>query len=250
MSARPQDIYQPIEYPESDGGPMAETERHAQLMIDLRFALQRRYRAASDVYVGINMLLYWVEGDPTKSKAPDVFVVFGVAKEPPRRTWQIWKEGKAPAVVFEITSRKTWRDDMYEKWQLYARLGVREYFLFDPEYDYLPESLMGWRLHDDGQYFSLPLLDGCIRSEVLGVDLCDTGETLRLRDAQTGELLPTPMEESLARQAAEARAAQEIAARQTAEALAAQEASARQQAEARAARLAQQLCALGLEPEV
>ena len=236
MSARPQDFYQPIEYPESDGEPMAETERHAQLMIDLRFALQRRYSAASDVYVGINLFMYWVEGDPTKSKAPDLFVVCGAPKEPPRRVWQTWIEGKAPDVVFEITSRKTWRDDMYEKWQLYARLGVREYFLFDPEYDYLPEPLMGWRLRDDGQYFPIPLLDGCLRSEVLEVDLGDTGETLRLRDAQTGELLPTPAEESLARQAAEARAVQEAAARQ--------------QAEARAARLANQLCALGLEPEV
>lgn len=235
MSALPQLIDDPVEYPESDGEPMAETDRHAQLMIDLRHALKRRYEAVPDAYVGINMFMYWVKGDKTKSKAPDVFVVLGTPKLPPRRVWQTWVEGKAPDVIFEVSSRKTWREDMYEKWQLYARLGVREYFLFDPEYDYLPEPLMAWRLAEDGQYFPIPAENGCVLSEVLGVKLCDTGETMRLRDAQTGELYLTADEESALREAAEARAAQEAA-------RAAQEA-------ARAAKLTAQLRALGVEPE-
>lgn len=238
MSARPKDL---VEYPESDGEPMAETELHAQLMIDLRFALQRRFRAVPDVYVGINMLMYWVEGDPYKSKAPDVFFVRGAPKEPPRRTWQVWKEGKAPDVVFEVSSRKTWREDLYDKWQLYARLGVREYFLFDPEYDYLPEPLMAWRL-EEGQFFPLLPENGCVLSEALGLELCDTGTTLRLRDPQTGELLPTSEEEADARQIAEALW-------EDAETRAEQEAAARQEAECRAARLAAQLRALGLDPD-
>lgn len=49
-------------------------------------------------------------------------------------------------MVIEVSSRRTWLEDLYKKWQLYARLGVREYFLFDPQYDYLPEPLMAWRL--------------------------------------------------------------------------------------------------------
>ncbi|NOT59979.1 MAG: Uma2 family endonuclease [Acidobacteria bacterium] len=248
MSALAQAI-EVIEFPESDGEPMAETERHAQLMIDLRFALQRRFSEAPDVYVGINMMMYWDKHDVTKSKAPDVFVAFGTPKTPPRRIWQTWVEGKAPDVVFEISSRKTWRDDMYEKWQLYARLGVREYFLYDPEYDYLPEALMAWRLADDGQFFPIPYDDRCVRSEVLGLELCDTGETLRLRDGQTGELLPTIAEETAARQAAELRIVQESHARQAAELRIVQESNARQAAETRAAQLANQLRAVGIEPE-
>ena len=235
MSARQQDIYKLVEYPDSDGEPVAETQKHAELMMDLCFMLQRRYQAAPDVFVGLDNLMYWVKGDPTKSKAPDVYAVFGVSKEPPRRTWQTWVEGKAPDVIFEISSRKTWRDDLYDKWQLYARLGVREYFIFDPEYDYLPEPLMAWRLSDDGQYFPIPLIEGCVQSDVLGLELCDTGATLRLHDLQTGELLLTALEESAAREAAEVRtAAAEV---RTA------------QAEARAERLAAQLRALGLTPD-
>jgi Uma2 family endonuclease len=243
LAQKSQVIDDPVEYPESDGEPMAETQLHVNLMIDLRCALQRRYDTQPDVYVGTNMFMYWVKGDKTINKAPDLFVTFGVPKEPPRRTWQTWVEGKVPDVIFEITSRKTWREDMYEKWQLYARLGVREYYLFDPEYNNLTEPLMAWRLHGDGQYFPIPLEDGCAPSEVLGLELCDTGETLRLRDAQTGELLLTPAEEVTARQEAEARTVEAEARTVEAEARAVE-------AEARAAKLAAQVRALGLEPEV
>lgn len=210
MSARQQDLIKEIDYPESDGEPMAETGLHAQLMIDLRFALNSWFRDDPQVYVGINMLMYWVKGDNTKSKAPDVFAVFGVPKEPQRRTWKVWEEGKAPDVIFEVSSLKTWREDLYEKWRIYERIGVREYFIFDPQYEYLPEPLMAWRLVDK-QYILQPVNDGVYFSEVLGLELVDTGETLRLRDPQSGEFLPTDEEvvaayetEAAARQKAEA----------------------------------------------
>jgi Uma2 family endonuclease len=229
MSARQQDLIKEIDYPESDGEPMAETGLHAQLMIDLRFALNRRFRDDQQVYVGINMLMYWVKGDKTKSKAPDVFAAFGVPKEPQRRTWKVWEEGKAPDVIFEVSSRKTWREDLYEKWRIYERIGVREYFIFDPQYEYMPEPLMAWRLVDK-QYISQPIEDGVFFSEALGLELVDTGETLRLRDPQSGEFLPTEEEEIAAHEAA-------AAARQKAETRA-------QQAEAEVERLRTELARL------
>jgi hypothetical protein len=89
---------------------MAETGLHAQLMIDLRFALNRRFREDPRIYIGSDMLMYWIKGDKTKSKAPDVFVVMGVPKQPLRRIWKVWEEGKAPDVIFEVSSLKTWRE--------------------------------------------------------------------------------------------------------------------------------------------
>jgi len=207
MSARHQDLVKEIYYPESDGEPMAETGLHAQLMIDLRFALNRHFRDDPEVYIGINMLMYWVKGDNTRSKAPDVFAAFGVPKEPPRPTWKTWEEGKAPDVIFEISSLKTWREDIYEKWRIYERIGVREYFIFDPQYEYMPEPLMAWKLVDK-QYVSQPVNDGVYYSDLLRLELVDTGETLRLRDPQSGQFLPTEEEEIAARQKAEARAQQ------------------------------------------
>ncbi|MEA2562844.1 MAG: hypothetical protein QOH06_4348 [Acidobacteriota bacterium] len=44
-----------IHYPESDGRPMGETQIHAQVLEDLRFALVRRYADVPDVYVWGNL---------------------------------------------------------------------------------------------------------------------------------------------------------------------------------------------------
>jgi len=176
-------------YPESDGKPMAETDIHRQLMLDLLFALANYFQSQPDVYVSGNLLLYYVEGNPKKCVAPDVFVVRGVGNRQ-RRIYKLWEEGRAPEIVIELSSRQTWREDLQTKLQLYAQLGVREYYIFDPEYDYLPEPLLAYRL-EDGIYLPLEIENGVVKSEALGLELVETGETLRLRDLQTGELLPT-----------------------------------------------------------
>jgi len=232
MSVRKPVYSTSIDYPETDGKPMAETDVPAHLMMDLRFALDSFFRDEPDVYVSGNLLIYYVEGDPKKRVAPDVFVVRGVSRGP-RRIYKLWEEGRPPEVVVELSSRQTWREDLHVKWQLYAQLGVREYFIFDPEYDYLPEPLVGYRL-EEGGYAPLEVTGGRVRSEVLGLELVDTGETLRLCDPRTGQFLPTGLEEAAARQQAEEAHRAEAAARQRAE-------EARQQAEAEVARLRAEL---------
>ena len=108
MSRLKKTFAETIDYPESDGKPMGETDTHVDLIINLRLALRRFFRRKRDVYVSGNMMMYYVEGDPTKSVSPDVYVVKGVRKGQ-RRTYKIWEEGRAPDVVFEISSRKTRR---------------------------------------------------------------------------------------------------------------------------------------------
>ena len=63
-----------------------------------------------------------------------------------------------------------------------------------------------------------PAEDGSLWSAVLGLALHVRGERLRLFDPESQRWLPTPQEETVARQAAEARAVVEAAARQAAEA--------------------------------
>lgn len=185
-------------YPESDGKPMAETDIHAQCLIDLRTALDNYFRNDPNVYVSGNLLVYYVEGNPAKCFAPDVFVVRGVPKGQ-RRIYKLWEEGVAPQIVIELTSRKTWREDLQTKWRLYEELGVQEYFIFDPEYDYLDDPLVGYRL-EDGKYVALEVNDQRINSEVLGLELVDTGETLRLFDPATDQFLPNAGESAAAYQ--------------------------------------------------
>ncbi len=189
------------EYPESDGEPVAETDLHIQLIFDLRFVLRDFFRADKRVYVGSNLLLYYVEGDPTKSVAPDVFVARGVGKHE-RRTYQLWEEGQAPNLVIEVSSRKTKKEDLNWKKQLYAWLGVREYFIFDPEYKLKP-AFRAYRLRH-GQFVEEAVTRGRITSEELGLELVNTGKTLRLFDPAANSFLPTPDEEAAARRQAEA----------------------------------------------
>lgn len=185
-------------YPESDGKPMAETDVHRNLLADLVFTLDNHFRNDPDVYVSGNLLVYYVEGNPAKCFAPDVFIVRGVPKGQ-RRIYKLWEEGVAPQMVIELTSRKTWREDLQTKWELSRELGVQEYFIFDPEYDYLDDPLVGYRL-EDGKYVMLEIKDHHIQSEVLGLELVDTGETLRLFDPATGQFLPNTSESAAAYQ--------------------------------------------------
>ena len=108
-----------IYYPESDGEPMAETDLHRNWMIRIIDILQHRFEG-QQVYVSGNLLLYYVEGDPTKSVSPDALVVKGVAPGL-RRTYKVWEEGKAPDVVFETTSDSTRQNDTQKKFELYAQ---------------------------------------------------------------------------------------------------------------------------------
>ncbi|MDX2040270.1 MAG: Uma2 family endonuclease [Acidobacteriota bacterium] len=179
-------------YPESDGKPMAETDTHANLLMNLRLSLDNYFRDDSNVYVSGNLLVYYVEGNPAKCFAPDVFVVRGVPKGE-RRIYKLWEEGVAPQIIIELTSRKTWKEDLQTKWRLYEELGVQEYFIFDPEYDYLDDPLVGYRL-ENGKYVELEIKDGRAKSEVLGLELVNTGETLRLFDPNSNQVLPTPQE--------------------------------------------------------
>lgn len=186
MAAIPfkQDIY----YPESDGRPMGETPVHRREIMDLIAALERRYRDAAEVYVGGDMLLYYVEGNPARCVCPDVFVTFGMPKEPERRSYFLWKEGRSPSMVIEVTSEGSHREDQDKK-KLYAQLGVEEYFLDDPLGEYLNPPLQGFRLVA-GKYVPIEAdADGSLLSETTELRLRREGQGIRLIDATTGEPL-------------------------------------------------------------
>ena len=183
-----------VEYPSSDGKPMAETERHAIATVDAWLALRRQFADREDVYVGMDMLLYYVEGDPRKSVVPDVFVVFGVPKLPPRDNWLAWREGKVPDFVLEVTSRHTRHRDEGPKRELYRHLGVEEYWQYDPTGDYLEPRLKGARLTGHA-YHPIPTTDGHggihFASLRLGLELHLAEDTLRFFDPARAEYLAT-----------------------------------------------------------
>ena len=89
---------------------------------------------------------------------------------------------------------------------MYAQLGIKEYFIFDPEYRYLKPALRAYRLKG-AQYVELAIVNRRAWSEELGLELVDTGETLRLFDPTRGDFLLTPEEQATAHLEAKARAA-------------------------------------------
>lgn len=196
-------------YPSSDGLPMAESNEHLGVMVDGISVLRNRYRERTDVFAGGDLLMYYQQGDPAKRVAPDIFVIFGVAAGS-RKAYRLWDEGKAPDFVLEVASQSTWREDAGRKRDLYERLGVREYWLFDPHGKFLRPALRGLAL-EGGRYRELPSrVEGgvlVLRSRVLELDLRAEGEQLRFRDPVTGERLRTLEEETDARRRAEARVA-------------------------------------------
>ena len=249
-----------IEYPSSDGEPMAESDYQYTAMTETISTMRELYRGQPDIYVAGDMLMYYRKNDNVTRVAPDVFVVFGAAGNHRRDSWIVWREGKAPDFVMEMASASTWRRDITEKRPIYAAMGVTEYWRFDATGRYFAPALVGERLVD-GEYQPIPITtdaDGILRghSEVLGLDICvKPGLELRLYDPQSGQWLRTHQEteearqaEAAARQAAEdARQAAEdaqqraAAARQAAEDAQQSEAAARQAAEEEIRRLREQL---------
>lgn len=206
-----------IFYPESDGEPMAETEVHLFETIYAIEALRQRFAEADDVYVGGNLFFYYQAGVPSAVVAPDTFVVKGVPKLPPRRKYVLWEEKKVPCFVLELTSDSTRGVDVGKKKELYKRLGIEEYFLFDPLGDYLKPRLQGYRLVRRAYQPLRPALDGSLASKSLGLTFRPEEEHLRLVNTLTGEPLLRHEEEVAVRRQAEALAAQEAEARRMAE---------------------------------
>ena len=126
--------------------------------------------------------------------------------------------------MLEVTSASTRRVDERRKRDVYAALGVREYFLYDPRAEYLTPPLQGWRLQE-GRYRALPAVTVlsnrgvAVASEVLGLELRDEREArmVRLRDPATGQDLLTYEESERTREDEAAARRQEAAARRAAE---------------------------------
>jgi Uma2 family endonuclease len=185
---------------------MAETEIHLKDMIDTIQVLDDYYASQPSVYVCGNLLLYYEEGNRRKHVSPDVLVALGVPKEPLRDYFLVWKEGKAPDFIVEITSKSTKQEDMKKKFGIYRDiLRVSEYFLFDPTEDYLHPPLQGFRLAGR-EYVPIAPIAGRLPSHIVGLHLERDGQKLRLFDPATGQRLLTRLE---AREQAERRAADE-----------------------------------------
>ena len=203
--------------PSIDDLPPPDLMEQEEVLRYTASALRRVLGRHPGTYVACYTLLYDTISPDERGRVrpprvePDVLVAFGVGNHR-RRSYALWREGKAPDFVMEVASVSTWKHDRDEKPALYEKLGVREYFLYDPVGGRLEPRLQGHVLRG-GRYRALPLErlangERGLRSEALGLwaYLEGSEQALRWHDPATGEDLEDYDEVHAAREAAETRA--------------------------------------------
>ena len=209
-----------IVYPETDGMPLPDGEYQAPLYVRTVGTLRTHFRNVPGARVNGDTFIYYVEGSPRHSVSPDCYVVFGLTEAAlhslsleGNNTYLLWEVGKPPDFILEIGSPSTASTDLGSKRDLYAELGVGEYWRFDATGgEFYGEGLVGERLVDD-KYVRLVMRseeDGRVggHSDALNLELWWEDGELRFLDPVTGERLLSHEEEQDGRLAAEARLAE------------------------------------------
>ena len=185
--------YQPVPpvYRDADGhlleDGMSQTDRHLSQTTLWYHALKRRLPNAT---VCSDLPLHYRRDDTDATLVPDLFVALRTPRREGRRFYKLW-EHPVPDLVIEMLSESTSGNDVGPKRATYERLGVREYWLFDPEGFESPAPLAGHRLRA-GRYRPVVAdASGVSPSEVLGLGLHVCAGELRFRDPATGQNLRT-----------------------------------------------------------
>ncbi len=166
-----------------------------------------------DVFLDSNTIICYDPRDLNVRVSPDVYLAFGVDTRAirQRKLYLPWEVGKPPDWVLEVASSSTSREDVGRKRDIYARIGVPEYWRFDPkDGEYHGQRLGGDRLVD-GEYQPIELTtapDGILKgySAVLGLSLCWDDNWPRLYDPATDTYLESWPEVWAARDVAKVRA--------------------------------------------
>ena len=171
---------------------VGETSLHAALVHYLMEVLKWLYRGQSCA-IFENLNFYQTPNVKEYPVAPDIAIIKGVIFRHVR-SWRIGVYGPAPQVVFEIASEETWQKDLYEKPIKYARMGVEEYYYYDPNERPMSHKigrLHGWQRDPvSGLMEDMPLRsDGNLWSYHLQSALVPQNEVLRLYDAQGNQRL-------------------------------------------------------------
>ncbi len=178
-----------IIYPEQREDDMGEASIHIKLITNFLQTLLLFFRQREDVFLSANINLYYEERNPNKWYAPDLLIAFGVPNHE-RSSYQVWKEKVFPQVIFEVASDRTWKTDVSEKLELYGTFGAEEYYILDPEFDFLPAPMLAF--HRQGErLLTVSVNDDRIFSPRLSLEIVRTENNFRLFNPNTNEFLRT-----------------------------------------------------------
>lgn len=193
-----------------------------------------------DCYVSFQR---WLRRDPKGQRPPlqpDILVAFGVP-DALRRVYDPWEHGRPPTMVAEWLSESSLTADRELKPEEYRKLGIGEYWLFNPHGEFHDPRIQGWDLQAAGGSAPFPPAeDGGVPSRVLPVRFAVREALLEVLDAATGEPL-TPW------RAQEVRIREETAAREQADVARLRADAAREQSDAARRQLEEEVARLRAE---
>ena len=153
-----------IYYPYTDHQPIPDGGYQAPIYRKVVTTLETHFNKTPGAHVNGNVFIYYEEGNPRKTIAPDCYVVFNLTDKAVQslspqgyNTYLIWEVGKPPEFILEIDSPSTKCSDLATKRAISANIGVSEYWRYDQTGDtFYGEPLVGERLVN-GEYQRLPL---------------------------------------------------------------------------------------------
>ena len=214
----------PTHYPVEESVP--ERLLNRDIAVTLRHLIERWLEERGETArVGGDQFIYWVQHEPTRTLAPDVYVLPGVDPLTDITAWKVWETGVVPSIAVEVVGLDVRKD--YEIGPgRYDELGVDELIVHDPSYDESRDRMrfQVWRRRR-GALARVEHTDrDRVRSSVLGCFLRDVGDgsarRLRIATGRRGEKLYPTREEAAwnAERAARETAERERALREAAEA--------------------------------
>ena len=183
--------------------------------------LQDHFSAQPHTLVDTGGFVFYDPSDLRRRRVrPDVYIVFGVDTDAiyARDGYIIAEAGKPPDFALEVASRTTRRRDTGAKRDLYARIGVGEYWRFDHTGGRLYGAPLSGDTLIDNAYQPIELTtepDGMVwgYSPALDLCLCARGRRLMYYDRKTGAYINNITEEKAAHRQTAAQLDQERAAR-------------------------------------
>ena len=223
QSDRPYPVVDPYSLPDVME-PLPDAMFQESAFFESRAIVKAHFKDRSDVFISGNTIVCYNPDNLNDRVMPDCYLALGVDPDAilQQNGYLTWQVGKAPDFVLEIGSASTAHRDMGFKRDLYARIGVAEYWRFDPSGgDFYGQPLIGERLVDGTcEPFEMSVnSDGIVSSysPILGLNMCVGENRLLFQEPSSGVYLRSLEEELDRDREAQESLQEERQGRQTAE---------------------------------
>ena len=214
--------YDSLEYDPFEPDPMPDAMLQEPILRGLLPVLSSRARANNPgqlLFDTSNTILCYDPGNLNVRVSPDYYFAVGIDPETLKYVsiYRTWVQGKPPDFVLEVASPSTARNDETTKRDIYARMGVTEYWRYDPADRIDPRQrplyavqLIG-EILVDGEYQPIEITPGPEDSilgfsPALGVSLAVKDKVLMVYDHDLGEFVAEFEDQERAKMQAQAEA--------------------------------------------